>query len=182
MIKTKADLKRCLDTEKKFYINDTQKAKLNAWFFKEPMLYLYRFVKHLRCEEYHHNNGGILHKVMYVIHRKKRTRLGIKLGIDTFDNVFDEGLMIWHAGNIVVNGHTKVGKNCTLHGSNCIGNNGLSSQCPVIGDNVRVGVGAKVIGGITIADNIKIAAGAVVVHSFLEEGITIAGVPAKKVK
>ncbi len=182
MIKTKADLKRCLETEKNFYINDTQKAKFNAWFFKEPMLYLYRFVKHLRCEEYHHNNGGLLHKVMYAIHRKKRTRLGIKLGIDTFDNVFDEGLMIWHAGNIVVNGHTKIGKNCALHGSNCIGNNGLSSQCPVIGDNVRVGVGAKVIGDITIADNIKIAAGAVVVHSFLEEGITIAGVPAKKVK
>lgn len=182
MIRTKAELKHCLDIEKKFYINNTKKDKITAWIFKEPMLYICKFVKHLRYEEYHHNNGGLFHKILYFVHRKKRTKLGIKLSIETFDNVFDEGLMIWHAGNIVVNGHSTIGKNCILHGSNCVGNNGLSSDCPVIGDNVRLGVGAKVIGGVTIADNIKIAAGAVVVHSFLEEGITIAGVPARKVK
>lgn len=45
-----------------------------------------------------------------------------------------------------------------------------------------LGAGAKIIGNVTIADNIKIAAGAVVVCSFFEPGITIAGVPAKKVK
>ena len=44
-----------------------------------------------------------------------------------------------------------------------------------------VGAGAKIIGNVKIADNIKIAAGAVVVNSFMEPGITIAGIPARKI-
>ena len=55
-------------------------------------------------------------------------------------------------------------------------------RCPVIGNNVMMGAGAKVIGNVTIADNIKIGAGAVVVTSFIEPGITIGGVPARKLK
>ena len=35
---------------------------------------------------------------------------------------------------------------------------------------------------VTIADNIKIAAGAVVVNSFTEPGITIGGIPARRLK
>ncbi len=45
-----------------------------------------------------------------------------------------------------------------------------------------LGVGAKVIGNVTIADDVKIAAGAVVVTSFTEKGIIIGGVPARKLK
>ncbi|MBT0889312.1 hypothetical protein KJR38_03095 [Streptococcus lutetiensis] len=52
---------------------------------------------------------------------------------------------------------------------------------PVIGNNVDIGVGAKIIGNVTIADGIKIGANAVVNKSFYEEGITIVGVPARKV-
>ena len=82
-----------------------------------------------------------------------------------------------------MNGNAKIGKNCKLHGSNCIGNKGPDSLgCPTIGDNVRIGVGAKIIGEIKIADNITVAAGAVVVDSFEEEAITIGGVPARKIK
>lgn len=182
MIKTREDLKRYLKTEKQFYVTDAKQSKFEQIAVSEPLLYIHRFVKYLRREEYHHNNGGPYHKLMYIFCRRRRNRLGIKLGIEIWDNTFAEGLAIWHAGNIVVNGHSKIGRNCVLHGSNCIGNNGKDSACPVIGDNVRLGVGAKVIGDITLADNITVAAGAVVVHSFDEEGITIAGVPAKKVQ
>ena len=41
-----------------------------------------------------------------------------------------------------------------------------SGTAPIIGDNVDIGVGATIIGNITIADNIKIGAGAVVTKSF----------------
>ena len=43
-------------------------------------------------------------------------------------------------------------------------------------------MGAKIIGGVKIASNITVAAGAVVVNSFDEEGITIGGIPARKIK
>ena len=91
-------------------------------------------------------------------------------------------LVIYHHGSVIVNGNARVGKNCCLHGDNCIGNDGKTNGTPVLGDNVELGVGAKVIGEITIANNITIAAGAVVVDSFLEEGITIGGVPARRLK
>lgn len=35
---------------------------------------------------------------------------------------------------------------------------------------------------VTIADDIKIGAGAIVVNSFTEPGITIGGIPAKRIK
>lgn len=56
--------------------------------------------------------------------------------------------------------------------------NGLS---PVIGDNVFIGSGAKVMGNIHIASNTIIGAGAVVVKNIDEEYTTWAGVPAKMI-
>ena len=54
-------------------------------------------------------------------------------------------------------------------------------DAPTIGNNVEIGFGAVIIGKI-IADGIKIGANSVVTKSFLEPNITIAGVPAKKIK
>ena len=108
--------------------------------------------------------------------------MGQRLGIEIFENTFDAGLNIFHAGDIVINGNSVIGKNCRLHGNNCIGNNGFDDASPILGDNVRLGVGAKIIGNVKIADNVIIAAGAVVLNSFEEEGITIGGIPAKKIK
>ena len=50
-----------------------------------------------------------------------------------------------------------------------------------IGNNVDIGIGAKILGGIEIADNIKIGANAVVVKSELEKGKTLVGIPAHTV-
>ena len=77
-----------------------------------------------------------------------------------------------------MNGSSKVGKNCQLHGDNCIGNVGKSdslTDCPQIGNNVEIGIGAKVLGGITIADNIKIGANAVVTKSFERKELHLLG-------
>lgn len=119
---------------------------------------------------------------MYLYYRRRKNKLGAKLGIEIWEKSFGKGLIIHHSGNIVVNGMARIGENCQFHGSNCVGNDGKNLDAPMIGNNVEIGVGAKVIGKVKIADNIKIGAGAVVVSSFLEEGITIGGVPARKLK
>ena len=75
-----------------------------------------------------------------------------------------------------------MGDNVKLHGSNCIGNNGFIDKAPKIGNNVDIGFGAILIGDIEIADDIIIGANALVNKSFLEKGVTIAGVPAKIIK
>ena len=151
---------------------------------REPSRMIYSFLLLSRKTDFYFqskNAGGFVNTILYLYYVSKKNRLGEKLGLEIETTNIKPGLLIYHY-NIVINGNSQLGKNCHLHGNNCIGNDGKSNECPVIGDNVSLGVGAVVIGNVIIANNIKIAAGAVVVNSFLEEGITIGGIPAKKIK
>lgn len=105
----------------------------------------------------------------------------MKLGFSIPINVFGPGLSIPHYGTIVVNKATQVGKNCRLHEGVNIGATNGSAAAPKIGDNVFIGSGAKIIGDISIADDVAIGANAVVVTSITEKGVTYGGVPAKKI-
>ncbi len=181
MIYTKKQLREILKTEKAQYL--PKGSALELFIVSDNFYKLYRYVRLLRITEYHYNNkNSFYHKLLYVLYRRRKNIAGRKLGIEMSENVFDSGLMIYHAGNIVINGYTRVGKNCRLHGSNCIGNDGKSNDAPILGDGVRLGVGAKVIGGVKLADNVVVAAGAVVVDSCDIPGAVLAGVPAKCVK
>jgi serine O-acetyltransferase len=180
MINTRKELRKVIDCEKEIYLDKS--TKIEKIITSDVSFYIFKFIKLLRLTEYHHNKQGLIHKLCYIFYRRIKNRLGIKLGIEIWDNTFESGLTIYHAGNIVVNGMSKIGKNCKLHGSNCIGNDGKTLKSPVMGDNVRLGVGAKVIGDVYIANNVTIAAGAVVIHSCDEEGAVLAGVPARIVR
>lgn len=80
------------------------------------------------------------------------------------------GLAVYHNGPIIIHGKSKIGESCSLHGDNCIGNDEESDDCSVIVAHVDIGVGAKVIGNVHIADRCIIGAGAVVLSDFLDEG------------
>ncbi len=108
-------------------------------------------------------------------------KYSVKLGVSIPLNVFGPGLSIAHYGTIVVNAAAKVGKNCRLQEGVNIGTTNGSECAPQIGDNVFIGTGAKIIGNITIADDVAIGANAVVVKSITEKGVTYGGVPAKKI-
>ena len=179
-----AQLRKLLNREKKNYPNN--------WFDNiscNQRVYNWRFIKLLRKCEYYRSktrkSNNPLWMVLYWIARTHKNHMGVFIGVEIPENVFGEGLIIHHNGSIVVKGSSKVGKNCQLHGDNCIGNVGKSdslTDCPQIGNNVEIGVGAKVLGGIIIADNIKIGANAVVTKSFDEKGITLVGIPAHKLE
>jgi len=108
--------------------------------------------------------------------------LSAKLGFSIPLNVFGPGLCIVHYGTVVVSVNAKVGANCRIHPSTCIGAAGGKMEAPKIGDNVYIGPGAKLYGNIQIGNNIVIAPNAAVSSSFTENGILIGGVPAKKIK
>lgn len=184
-------LREIIRYEKKLYCDYMFPTSYRYWFslFKhEPTRRIWQYQNILRKTEYFFlqkkNKGGIINWITYMYYISRLNRLGERLGIEIGLNTFKKGLLIYHYGSIVVNEKSKIGKNCRLHGDNCIGNSGNEgdNRCPVIGDNVMIGVGAKIIGDVYIANNIKIAAGAVVVTSFNEENITIGGVPARKLK
>lgn len=104
------------------------------------------------------------------------------MGFEITSNNIGKGLTLYHDGPVVINGSSIIGENLCLHGNNCIGNDGITNECPVIGNNVDVGVGAKLIGKVHIADNVRIGAGAVVVESIEKQGAVVVGVPAKIIK
>lgn len=182
MIKTKEECKRIIKKEleerQRIITGNVLVNKLT----QEHESRLGEYQRLLRLDEYYSNSSKGLGKILQLWFRWRKNCLGERLGITISKNVFDEGLLIWHYGYIVVNGQAKVGKNCSLHGNNCIGNDGISPEAPIIGDNVDIGVGAMIIGNVRVADNVKIGAGAVVVHSIDEPGVTVVGVPARIVR
>ena len=78
-----------------------------------------------------------------------------------------------------MNSAVRAGENCQLHGANCIGNNGKTEEAPVLGDNVDIGFGAVVVGGIEVADDVVIGANAVINKSITQKGGVAVGVPGK---
>ena len=119
-------------------------------------------------------------KRLYYI--KKLLRLRFKTGIELNPNCAGPGLHISH-GKIVVGSIAKIGRNCKILSDVTIGSQGRYDRVgnPQIGDRVFIGSGAKIIGNIQIADDVVIGANSVVLHSITEPGITVAGIPAKKV-
>lgn len=88
------------------------------------------------------------------------------------------GLIIQHGFSTIINAK-KIGRNCHIYQQVTIGFNG--TQSPIIGDNVRICCGAKVIGGIHIGNNVVIGANAVVCKD-IPDNVIVAGVPAKIIK
>jgi serine O-acetyltransferase len=88
------------------------------------------------------------------------------------------GLRIFHYGCIVINPETKIGSNCTLRHEVTIGNRNGDHDVPIIGDNVDIGAGAKILGAIKIGNNVRIGANAVVLIDVPSDSTAI-GIPAR---
>ena len=171
MIKSKEDLKEFLNYDKKALGISRNKPK----FFGDE---IWKFQILLRKCEYYKNTNK---KLRYYFSKFRFNKKSLKLGFSIPLNVFNSGLSIAHYGTIVVNSNAKIGENCRIQECVTIGSTNGSNKAPILGNNVFIGSGARIIGDIEIGNNIAIGAGAVVVNSFKEDGITIAGVPAKKI-
>jgi serine O-acetyltransferase len=109
-------------------------------------------------------------------------RFALRLGFEIPLNVFGPGLQMIHYGTIIVNPNARVGANCNLHNLVHIAQKtGRDYTSPTIGDNVFIGPGARIFGGIAIADGTVIGANSVLTKSVLEPYTTVAGVPARKI-
>ena len=177
MIRTKADLL--------MYIQEDAKAngrtKLKAKVFGDE---IWKFQLALRRTEYFSNQLGLkrfLNRPLYILTKFYLHNIKLKLGFSIPINVFGPGLSLPHYGTIVVANRASVGKNCRLHEGVTIGATNGSNRAAQIGDNVFISSGVKIIGEITIADDVAIGANAVVVKSIEEPGTTWGGIPAKKI-
>jgi serine O-acetyltransferase len=86
--------------------------------------------------------------------------------------------VIDHFGGIVISGYAKFGDNCRIRNGVVVGLQRVDEPAaPVIGNNVDIGAGAKVLGAIKIGNNVVIGANAVVIRDVPDNCIA-AGVPA----
>lgn len=117
-----------------------------------------------------------LKPLAYILYRMNVMLYGAVIGRGAD---FGSGFILLHTVGTVINSEVVAGKNLVLeHGVTIGAEKGAS---PVLGDNVFVGAGAKIIGAIKIGSDVKIGANAVVI-SDIPNGATAVGIPAKVVR
>ncbi len=94
-----------------------------------------------------------------------------------------ERFFIDHGMGVVIGETAEVGDHVTLFQGVTLGGTGKErgKRHPTLGSHVVVGAGAKILGGITIGDNVKIGANSVVLKS-VPSNSTVIGVPARIIK
>jgi len=92
---------------------------------------------------------------------------------------FGPRFVLVHSTGVVVNSDVRGGAGVMLEHQVTIG--AEKRQAPVLGDDVFVGAGAKVIGSVRVGDRARIGANAVVVHDVPADS-TVVGIPARVVR
>ncbi len=87
------------------------------------------------------------------------------------------GLRMLHPAGVVINPHAVIGARFTIHSSVTIG--GSPSAAPVIGDDVNLAPGARILGGVRIGNRVRVGANAVLTKTIEGEDMVLAGVPAR---
>jgi len=136
-----------------------------------------RFQRRLRKIEYLHNvhSKSFFCRMHLFFLEVINHQLGVRLGLSIPKNVFGAGLCIVHYGTIVVSPKAKVGENCRIHPSTCIGE---YNGAPTLGNNVYIGPGAKLFGDIIVGNNVAIGANSVV-NKNIPDNVTVGGIPSK---
>jgi len=85
------------------------------------------------------------------------------------------GLYIGHFGGITISGASIIGRDCNLSQGITIGvsGEGTNRGVPTIGDEVYIAPGARLFGKITVGNNVKIGANAVVFKDVPDNAVVV---------
>ncbi len=124
-----------------------------------------------------HSGAGLYRKFFRTVAVLRHRFWSVVTGADIPINAkIGGGLMIPHPNGIVIHADCSIGPNCLLFQQVTLGHAGTG--VPVLGGHVDIGAGAKILGPITIGDDARIGANAVVLID-VPAGMTAVGVPAK---
>jgi serine O-acetyltransferase len=175
----KRELKESLNSDLFRYAGKTGTKTFLYYFFLYPGFrysYFYRICHYSRSQ-----NPNFLRKIQfyllwYLLHHYQ-IKYGYQIPCQT---KIGNGLIIYHYGSIVVNSDVIIGKNCCLSTGVTIGmhHRGGKKGNPIIGDNVYIAPGAKIIGNIKIGNNVIIGTNSVVVDDVPNNAV-VGGIPAK---
>jgi len=134
----------------------------------------------------------LFHKVSNWLYRRKQFVIAravshvarLLTGIEIHPGAtIGQRLFIDHGMGVVIGETAEIGDDVLLYQGVTIGGTGSQKgkRHPTLGNRVVVGTGAAVLGNITLADNVKVGAGSVVVHS-VPEGATVVGIPGRIIR
>lgn len=93
-----------------------------------------------------------------------------------------KGTVLAYGGiGIVIHARAIIGRNCMIGQNTTIGGKSGWHEVPIIGDNVQISAGARILAPIRIGNNVIIGANAVVVKD-VPDNCIVAGIPAKIIK
>lgn len=122
------------------------------------------------------------HKLFFIarfLSEKAKRKTGIEIHPGA---TIGRSLFIDHGTGVVIGETTIIGDNVTMFHGVTLGGTGKEKgkRHPTIEDNVYIGCGAKILGNITIGENSKIGANAVVLKN-VDKDTTIVGIPGKPI-
>lgn len=145
---------------------DTRRLKLNKtkpfpWYVIESLLFDNGYQAVILHRMAHWFKSRRIPVLGPMIGRFNLFMTGVEIGPGA---VIGPGLLISHGTGIVIGGYARIGKGAILLHGVTIGSPdpGRIESMPVIGDNVFIGAGAKVIGDITVGDDTFIGVDAIV--------------------
>ena len=176
--KSFSELKKYIRQDVNF-VSKKQQNLLKRYLFEAGVKYTFW----LRVTRYFFLKGNKA-VVPFLLARFILKHYGYKYSFDiSYRAQIGGGLQIAHYGYIIVPSMTAMGEYCRLRPGVVIGTKftGKESQGVIIGDGVEFGVGSKVLGDVTIGDNVIIGANAVVLEN-VPDNCIVAGVPAKIIR
>lgn len=130
------------------------------------------YLLHYTLRKRQQNHHGILGKIWSFLLRTAQ----IGSGCDIATRTIGRRLCLPHISGIVISYYATIGNDCTIYQQVTIGQESINhkGQAPMIGDDVYIGAGAKIIGPVIIGDHVKIGANAVVTKN-IPSNCTVVG-------
>ncbi len=182
MIESKRDLREWLHADSRNYQN-VVRFKFNRFALSpiSDQVYIWKYIKTLRHVEYYLSKNNLLFLMLRFWHLRKLRKYAYMTGFQIPPLTVGKGLTLWHMGGVVINGNARLGEKCTIHPDVVIGHKSRGDGAPVIGNNVTIYSGARIIGDIRIGNNVEIAPNAVVIKD-VPDNVIVGGIPAYVLK
>lgn len=163
------------------------KLNLADNFFRKAWLLLASANIHIvltyRFGNFIHKSPLILKVILFPLYRLLNFVFSSKKGVEIpYACKIGEGFRLVHPFDIVITPQAVIGRNVVVFNNVTIGVNHFDrSGYPVVGDNVIIYTGAKIIGNVKIGHDCIIGANAVVVQDIPDHSVA-GGIPARVIK
>ena len=181
MIKSKKDLKEYIEADRKRNPS-TFNPLLRILGLNTEAYMVRKLLYNLRMYEYYLNiRPSWFNKLSKKYYGWRYNRISFKMRIIIAPNTIGKGLHIAHWTEGIIVNCISMGEYCGITSGVIVGNKDNQTNRAIIGNNVHLIIGCKVIGKINIGNNVLIAPNAVVVKD-VQDNTIVGGIPAKVIK